>query len=131
MTGERDAPLLLVSPVRRVGRRWGFRGGLNDEWAVMNRGGGGAQVACCGEGATVELVYTDAVPARVDERGQLRFDREALGGIADHLEHGFLHSLADAFAYFGDTTEPSFTVAGGGVDVVGDEKFHQVTVHGM
>jgi hypothetical protein len=102
----------------------------DDQWLPVCGVGCGSKVFGGVEGSSVQVVDADGVAAGVDDGEQAGFEGESLGWRADDFEDRFLDSVSYAFAGLGDLSEPSFAVGCGGVDVVGDEEFHQVIVQG-
>ncbi|KOX11909.1 hypothetical protein ADK67_48135 [Saccharothrix sp. NRRL B-16348] len=92
--------------------------------------GGGSEVFGGVKGSPVEVVDADRVAAGVDDGEKACFEGESLAWGADDFEDGLLYPVSYAFAGLGDLSESSFAFRCGGVDVVGDEEFHQVVVQG-
>jgi hypothetical protein len=87
-------------------------------------------MSCSGEGAAVEVVKPYGIGCCVNDVTEDDFEKQFLTWVTDDFEDGLLHAVAYAFAGFGDPPEASLTRWRDGLDVVGHEEFHQVTVQG-
>jgi hypothetical protein len=93
----------------------------NDQWTVVGGGCRGAQVACLVERTLIQPIDPYTVAAVIDRCQQLSFETNALNRIADHLEHGLLHSVPDPLTDLGYPSEPALSRTISGAYVIGDQ----------